>query len=695
MTSTNARIQQLTEHSFFNLKEANQLYVLESIITKVATSTYTQDLVLRGGMLSRCWYAPNKWMPSDIDYMVTTPIPIPEMEAIWRDILGATSLEEEITFLIETLHSEVIWAEAKDPGLRLFVAAQIDPQAAPITIHIDISYADPMVPAPSYRAYPSLFFGAIENVQCVHPETSAGWKFYGLFERKKNRWRAKDLFGLYYLLTNHSLNLEQVLLSFNATSIERGTPLQLAARFFEGEFAQGKASQRQWKVFCQEHWAMGLPQDLQEVIAVVQQALRPSYMRLLEQYNQISYVGSKGFPVINTLQEVLLAIQEREEFAVYQRGAYQIVDYKQPIKYSFLPAAQALHPSVAAIYALRRECRGLIFDQEGFLVHRKLHKFFSVGELAETQLQNINWSQPCRVLEKLDGSLVAPMFWEGELRWTTRKGLSSIADQAALFAAQHPAKGYVPMVTELLHNGWTPCFEWCSRQHPIVLDYDKEQLVLTAIRNNYTGHYLAYEAMQALAKKHAIPCVATVRMLHQEEAADFIHYAQQERKGEGYVLRFPDDRFYKVKNDWYLRLHQLVAPTNRERYVWLVFLKGELDPLVAAVAPSLRPAVQIIAAELEAKVQLVLAWLGALLQTALAHPLIAANQDFNLKDKLFALHYANALPPVWQKLAFVAWHRVKSEPDLPFYNLILDFLAPYCQSNRRWKMIQSSLKQLP
>ena len=679
----------------FSLFELKQIYVFEGIINRVSKSIYKKDLVLRGGMMSRHWYAPQKWMPSDIDFMVETPISTEEMETIWKDIFAIDLDSDDMSFDLETLESETTWAEAKDPGLRLFVSAKIINYDEDIVSKIDISYADPVVPKATFRAYPSIFFEKIEQVKMVPKEASAGWKFYGLFERSNNKWRAKDLFGLYWLIIRHNVKLEWVINSFKETSIERGTPLQIAARFFENGFAQGRDSRRQWRVFCKEHPSFDLPLELQEVIDVVQEKLKPHFLNIISEYSNIVEVGSRGFPVIDKIDEILLAIKERNEFVVLEKDNYQIVDYKQQIKYSFLPAAKAMHPSVVGIYALRRECRGLIFNKEGSLVHRKLHKFFRVGELEETQIENIDWSQKCSVLEKLDGSLVAPVIWNGKLKWTTRKGISSIANQAEVFAEAYSEKisnndtGYIPMIMELIESGWTPCFEWCSRQHPIVLDYEEDQLILTAIRNNYTGHYLNYEKMVALAVQFQIPFVQTKAEINTlEEAKTFITKAEQERVGEGYVLRFPDDRFYKVKNNWYIKLHQLVANANNEIYIWRAVMNKELDEMLASVAPSLRPPIQIFSITLNNEIANMGNWVEQLIKTANADERIIQAKDEVAKNKLFSIEYVQQLDIVRQKIAYTIWHKSKKERTVDIDKTIRSLFIHFCGTNRRLKQLK-------
>ena len=52
---------------------------------------------------------------------------------------------------------------------------------------------------------------------------------------------------------------------------------------------------------------------------------------------------------------------------------------------------------------LRRELRGLVLRTTGKVVARGLHKFFSIGQLAEVRLRSLQGKRICEVTDKLDG----------------------------------------------------------------------------------------------------------------------------------------------------------------------------------------------------------------------------------------------------------------------------------------------------
>ena len=139
-----------------------------------------------------------------------------------------------------------------------------------------------------------------------------------------------------------------------------------------------------------------------------------------------------------------------------------------------------------SVAAVRRECRGIIFDTAtGDIIRRPFHKFFNVNERDETQDHRVDLSRPHAILEKLDGSMIAPFLVNGELIWGTKMGATDVAKPVEEFIKNNPQ--YLSFAEEAVHHGLTPIFEWCSRKQRIVLDYKEDQLVLTAMRNQITG----------------------------------------------------------------------------------------------------------------------------------------------------------------------------------------------------------------
>jgi RNA ligase len=136
-----------------------------------------------------------------------------------------------------------------------------------------------------------------------------------------------------------------------------------------------------------------------------------------------------NFPIIESINDVLPHIAGRPEFIVAKKDGYQVVNYVMSNSETFNGAT----PEQSAIL---RECRGLVFGEDGKVLSRRYHKFFNHGERGD---QEPDFCKPHVILEKLDGSMISPIWINGEgFRWTTKMGITDVAMQAEVFVANHP-----------------------------------------------------------------------------------------------------------------------------------------------------------------------------------------------------------------------------------------------------------------
>ena len=200
------------------------------------------------------------------------------------------------------------------------------------------------------------------------------------------------------------------------------------------------------------------------------------------------------FPLIRNISDVLPCIEGRDEFVVAEKEGYTVINYNVMMADTF-PDVRTIIVDDIGVYshhaALRRECRGIIFDSKtGDIIRRPFHKFFNVNEREETQDHVIDLSRPHRILEKLDGSMIAVFAHEGKLIWGTKMVAQDFHELVEQFVKDSDID-YEGFCWELINSGHTPIFEWMHPQKRIVIDYGKEPtLTLTAIRNIVTGAYV-------------------------------------------------------------------------------------------------------------------------------------------------------------------------------------------------------------
>lgn len=298
------------------------------------------------------------------------------------------------------------------------------------------------------------------------------------------------------------------------------------------------------------------------------------------------------FPLIRNISDVLPAIEGRDEFVVAEKEGYTVINYNVMFEDTFPPVndiiedddnptssmgiAMANWDSVKA--AIRRECRGIIFDSKtGDIIRRPFHKFFNVNEREETQDHVIDLSRPHAILEKLDGSMIAPFIVNGEMIWGTKMGATDVAKPVEEFVKNNPQ--YVEFAENLIHAGFTPIFEWCSRKQRIVLDYAEDQLILTAVRHMVDGHYIEDFSMNGFGLRSNIPVVR--RFEPQTDMKAFLEYVRDLEDLEGFVVRFDDGHMLKLKCHWYLQIHKAKEAILQDRNIVELILEEHLDDVKA------------------------------------------------------------------------------------------------------------------
>lgn len=276
------------------------------------------------------------------------------------------------------------------------------------------------------------------------------------------------------------------------------------------------------------------------------------------------------FPKITHIDDVKWAIADCAEIIVAEKDCYDVVNY--------IVATDTTFPLVTDNEsAIRRECRGLIFNKDGKLISRPLHKFFNVNEREETQVQNIDFSKPHRILDKLDGSMIRPLYIGGKWRLGTKMGITDVALQAEEYIADKPHfQKFFDFCETFGDSGITPIFEWISRQQRIVIDYPVDELVLLAVRYNDTGEYFVYEMLEKISLEFNIGIVRQF-VGNASNMQSLIDQTRDAEGIEGYVVRFEDGMMVKIKGDWYVQIHKAKDQIGREKNLIAMILDDNLD----------------------------------------------------------------------------------------------------------------------
>lgn len=259
------------------------------------------------------------------------------------------------------------------------------------------------------------------------------------------------------------------------------------------------------------------------------------------------------FPIIERIEDVLPAIAGRDEFIAAKREFGTVINYNVGFADTFTIDENDVmenHGRMIPKGVMRRECRGLIFDVDGRIMSRSVHKFFNVNEREETQTHVLDLSQPHEILEKMDGSMIRPIMLGDEVRLATKMGVTDTALQAErwLHGQLLPARrdAQIALLRQALMDGVTPIFEFVAPNNVIVLKYERADLVLLALRDNRSGRYLSLDSQvgQDFCDLFTrVPSYGSV----DGSFVDYIAKARARTGREGDVIRFADGQMVKSR----------------------------------------------------------------------------------------------------------------------------------------------------
>jgi predicted nucleotidyltransferase component of viral defense system len=261
-------------------EEILNYHLLESVLRRVSHSIYVDELVLRGGMLTRLWVPPERRIAEDVDFLGLYPFDIEITKEKFQDILKSTDIADEVIFDINSLEVTGIWLETEFPGARVNINAAFGDYQK--NIQIDVGFGDPIVPAAKLIDYPMLTNYKIK-LQAATPETMFGWKLHGLVEQGFKRWRPKDLYDLMlfttYIELDQTLVKKSIFTAFNSrnTTFEEIYYILSTPEWWDRSKNRGK-----WKWYIRRKPEQNMPEDFLTIVAIVSKRWESTVRKIID-----------------------------------------------------------------------------------------------------------------------------------------------------------------------------------------------------------------------------------------------------------------------------------------------------------------------------------------------------------------------------------------------------------------------------
>lgn len=257
----------------------------------------------------------------------------------------------------------------------------------------------------------------------------------------------------------------------------------------------------------------------------------------------------KKLPTLEQCYEIVANQTDSTYYATeHSVRGYKVVTFN----YRFIPNFN--EPFVGSDVS-GHELRGIsfVFNTDGTLFERfpLLDKNFNINQVAETQYDLLKDLEINEITFKEDGSVISFVkLPNGDFVAKTKNSFESSQSGIAQEIYEKD-KNLRNLISELYDKRLVPIFEYTSPNNHVVLQYNKESLILLKVRNMDTGEYINVDNFRN----------KDVKVVDKFNFTGTLEELMTLTKGteniEGYIVEFKNGMMVKLKTEWYCARHNL------------------------------------------------------------------------------------------------------------------------------------------
>jgi hypothetical protein len=248
------------------------LYVIERWIARLAQSQYSENFVLKGGMLLS--YFGQRRPTVDVDTLaIRISSDTASVLRIVQKIAEIPDPSDGVLFDTPSAQASTIRSGAAYSGVRIKMNARL--ATALVRFSLDVNFGDPVTPDPLIVEIPSLR-DHLDDVSVLgYPlETVLSEKLVTALELKLANSRIRDFADVYGLIKSHPVSATTLAQAIRATAHFRGVGLSTLQESLSG-FAELRGSQ--YQSYRRQHIPIAneLPEDFGTVVRTLQEFADP------------------------------------------------------------------------------------------------------------------------------------------------------------------------------------------------------------------------------------------------------------------------------------------------------------------------------------------------------------------------------------------------------------------------------------
>ena len=227
-------------------------YFHERFLLRLATSPYTNKFCLKGGALL---FAYEKFMARptlDMDFSANKiSNNLQSIHDAISEICQIECADDGVLFDAKSITTETITEFKEYHGIRVHLMAHLD--SVRQRISIDFGFGDSIYPTPQQLPFPSILKDVPSSSLLAYPlETIIAEKFQCIVDLAEKNTRMKDYFDIFKILTNHTIDENNLAEAIQRTFHNRNTIIDQDSVLFEVNFGNSEKMNQQWKTFLQK-----------------------------------------------------------------------------------------------------------------------------------------------------------------------------------------------------------------------------------------------------------------------------------------------------------------------------------------------------------------------------------------------------------------------------------------------------------
>jgi predicted nucleotidyltransferase component of viral defense system len=272
--SVRARLKNIADKEQKQFDFILMLYFIERLLFRLSLSRYSEQFVLKGGLLLYLIMNEKARATKDIDLLAReTSSNMDALRYIFTDI-SAIPFDDAVTYDTDSITTERIKEDADYEGVRIKVTARLGNIRK--SLQFDIGFGDVVVPKPEALEYPTLLDMDKPIIKAYSKESVIAEKFEAMLYLAELNSRMKDFYDIYCLCTSFDFDGRVLYEAILQTITRRSTHTPDEPAVFSKDFANNKDKATQWGAF-KRRTAVGDNKAFPEAVEMIGIFLKPVY----------------------------------------------------------------------------------------------------------------------------------------------------------------------------------------------------------------------------------------------------------------------------------------------------------------------------------------------------------------------------------------------------------------------------------